>query len=41
MTYVSPWSRVRDLSTEISFCTSQLKDYPENDLFVEGDGGTD
>lgn len=41
MTYVSPWSLVRDLSTEISFCASQLNDYPENDLFVEGDGGTD
>ena len=33
--YVSPWSRVRDIRTEASFCASQLKDFPENDLYVE------
>lgn len=36
--YVSPWSRIRDIRTEVSFCATQLKDFSENDLYIEDDG---
>jgi hypothetical protein len=38
MEYITPLSRVRDIRMEVSFLASQLTDFPEEDLFIEGDG---
>ena len=38
MEYITPLSRVRDSRMEVSFLASQLTDFPEEDLFIEGDG---